>query len=220
MTAEGPRDIFLSCFKCGRIVRSSDKECPRCGLQFGPGTLFECPFCCGLVWRNATVCSTCGIDLTKFSESVERASSGFDMDDFVDTVINTELEEMKSTVRRVSCPGCGLMIRGDESKCPRCDLPLEEAEADCPICGEKIPIASTSCPNCQAVFEKQEEISAESVIKSPAEVRREEPKKPAPAKVSGPKAPKPKASRKPAAGKKKPSSKKGRAKSSKSSKKR
>jgi RNA polymerase subunit RPABC4/transcription elongation factor Spt4 len=206
MTAEGPRDIFLSCFKCGRIVRSSDNECPRCGLKFGPGTLFECPFCCGLVWRNATTCSTCGIDLTKFSESVERASSGFDMDDFVDTVINTELEEMKSTVRRVSCPGCGLMIRGDESKCPRCDLPLEEAEADCPICGEKIPIASTSCPNCKAVFEKAEKVSAESVIERPAEApkAKAKAKAPAPLKTSKPKAP-----RKAPPGKKKTPSKKG-----------
>jgi hypothetical protein len=84
---EAHRDIFLSCFKCGRIVRSSDTECPRCGLQFGPGTLFECPFCCGLIWRNATVCTTCGIDLTKFSESVEKSSSGFDMDEFVDSII-------------------------------------------------------------------------------------------------------------------------------------
>jgi len=156
MSAEEQKEIFLSCFKCGRIVRSSDSECPRCGLQFGPGTLFECPFCCGLVWRNATVCSTCGVDLVKFSESAEKVSAGFDMDSFVDNIIKSELEEIKSTVRRVSCPGCGLMIRGDETKCPRCDLPLEEAEADCPVCGEKIPISANSCPNCKAVFEKAE----------------------------------------------------------------
>ena len=210
MTAEGPRDIFLSCFKCGRIVRSSDNECPRCGLQFGPGTLFECPFCCGLVWRNATTCSTCGIDLTKFSESVERASSGFDMDDFVDAVINTEMKEIKSTVRKVSCPGCGLMIRGDESKCPRCDLPLEEAEADCPICGEKTPIRATSCPNCQAVFEKPEEASAEGILKrSTAAPRAKVTPKPSEGE------PKPGAAKKPASAKKKPGPKKGKAKSSK-----
>lgn len=152
MTAEGGKDVFLSCFKCGRIVRSSDAECPRCGLQFGPGTLFECPFCCGLVWRNARTCSTCGIDLTKFSEGVEKSSAGFDMDQFVDAIITTEVEEMKSTLRRVSCPGCGLMIRGDENRCPRCDLPLEEAQVDCPVCGEQIPISSRSCPKCGAAF--------------------------------------------------------------------
>jgi RNA polymerase subunit RPABC4/transcription elongation factor Spt4 len=210
MTAEGPRDIFLSCFKCGRIVRSSDNECPRCGLQFGPGTLFECPFCCGLVWRNATMCSTCGIDLTKFSESVERASSGFDMDSFVDNVISTELEEIKSTVRRVSCPGCGLMIRGDESKCPRCDLPLEEAEADCPICGEKIPIASTSCPNCQAVFEKPEMTSAEDIVKRPSKPKKA-PKAQEPPKLE----PEPVQAKKAAPAKKKAPSKKGKPKASK-----
>jgi len=152
MTADGHKDIYLSCFKCGRIVRSSDNECPRCGLKFGPGTLFECPFCCGLVWRNATTCQTCGIDLTQFSEGVERASKGFDMDAFVDNIINNELEQMKATVRRVACPGCGLMIRGDESKCPRCELALGEASVECPVCGEKIPISSTTCPNCQAIL--------------------------------------------------------------------
>jgi len=177
MTAEGPKEIFLSCFKCGRIVRSSDTECPRCGLQFGPGTLFECPFCCGLVWRNATTCSTCGIDLSKFSESVEKSSESFDMDEFVDNIITTELEEMKSTVRRVSCPGCGLMIRGDESKCPRCDLPLEEAEADCPVCGEKISISSKSCPNCQAIFETASEGAAPAKPKKPVPKKAEAVKK-------------------------------------------
>ena len=201
MTAEGPKEIFLSCFKCGRIVRSSDTECPRCGLQFGPGTLFECPFCCGLVWRNATTCSTCGIDLTKFSESVEKSSECFDMDEFVDNIITTELEEMKSTVRRVSCPGCGLMIRGDESKCPRCDLPLEEAEADCPVCGEKLPISSKSCPNCKAVFETAPETAEEHrKAKKPA------PKKQVPAKKEAPKPveEKPKPQKKAAAPKKAP----------------
>ena len=181
MTAEGPKEIFLSCSKCGRIVKSSDAECPRCGLQFGPGTLFECPFCCGLVWRNATTCSTCGIDLTKFSESVEKSSESFDMDEFVDNIITTELDEMKSTVRRVSCPGCGLMIRGDESKCPRCDLPLEEAEADCPVCGEKLAISSKSCPNCQAVFE-----SAQEGAETPPKPKKQAAKKAEPSKKPAP----------------------------------
>jgi RNA polymerase subunit RPABC4/transcription elongation factor Spt4 len=156
MMAEEQRDVFLSCFKCGRIVRASDAECPRCGLQFGPGTLFECPFCSGLVWRNATKCSTCGIDLTEFSESVEKTYAGFDMDEFVENIINTELEQIKSMVRRVACPGCGLMIRGDEVNCPRCDLPLAEAKVECPVCSEKMPISSKSCPNCHAVFQDAE----------------------------------------------------------------
>jgi RNA polymerase subunit RPABC4/transcription elongation factor Spt4 len=156
MDAAESREVFLSCFKCGRIVRSSDAECPRCGLQFGPGTLFECPFCSGLVWRNATKCNNCGIDLTEFSDSVEKSSGGFSMDEFVDNIISTELEQIKSLVRRVACPGCGLMIRGDEDKCPRCDLPLTEAKVDCPVCGEKIPISAKSCSSCAAVFEEIE----------------------------------------------------------------
>jgi len=192
MTADGHKDIFLSCFKCGRIVRSSDRECPRCGLQFGPGTLFECPFCCGLVWRNATTCQTCGIDLTQFSEGVERASKGFDMDAFVDNIISSELEQMKTTVRRVSCPGCGLMIRGDETKCPRCELALGEASVECPVCGDKIPISATTCPNCQAVLIVQSPIAEAgpeppqrapaSTGASPTVAKKVAPRKKAPAK--------------------------------------
>jgi RNA polymerase subunit RPABC4/transcription elongation factor Spt4 len=189
MMGEERKDIFLSCFKCGRIVRASDSECPRCGLQFGPGTLFECPFCSGLIWRSATKCSTCGIDLSEFSQSVEKASSGFDMDQFVDTIISTELEEMKSLVRRVACPGCGLMIRGDEEKCPRCDLPLYEAKVDCPVCGEKIPIAAESCPNCEAVFEEAPEEPSEAAEDEPSS---EGAKHPAKAKGAGRKKPAPK----------------------------
>lgn len=166
MAEEEHKHIYLSCFKCGRIVKSIDGECPRCGLKFGPGTLFECPFCCGLIWRNATKCSTCGIDLTKFSESVERSSAGFDMDEFVDSIITSELKSMKTTVRRVACPGCGLMIRGDEDRCPRCDLPLEKAQVDCPLCGEKVPISSASCPTCGAVFEEVAEIVSEGASRA------------------------------------------------------
>ena len=185
---EERRDIFLSCFKCGRIVKSSDAECPRCGLLFGPGTLFECPFCSGLIWRNATACTTCGIDLTKFSENVEKASKGFDMDQFVDSLLTTELKEMKDSIRRVACPGCGLMIRGDEDKCPRCDLPLEQAQVDCPVCGEKVPITSESCGRCGAQFvEKpvavagdEEELEPEAVLDEEAPVAKRKPaKKPA-----------------------------------------
>ncbi len=160
--AEGQKDIFLSCFKCGRIVRACDSECPRCGLQFGPGTLFECPFCSGLVWRNASKCSTCGIDLTEFSNGVEKTFAGFDMDEFVENIINTELEQLKSSTRRVACPGCGLMIRGDEEKCPRCDLPLAEVSVICPVCGEKMQFDAKSCPNCRAEFEDQVEIPKEA----------------------------------------------------------
>jgi RNA polymerase subunit RPABC4/transcription elongation factor Spt4 len=155
---EGQKDIFLSCFKCGRIVRACDSECPRCGLQFGPGTLFECPFCSGLVWRNASKCSTCGIDLTEFSLGVEKTFAGFDMDEFVENIIDTELEQLRSSTRRVACPGCGLMIRGDEEKCPRCDLPLAEVNVICPVCGEKMQFDAKSCPNCRAEFEDRMEI--------------------------------------------------------------
>ncbi|MDH3365290.1 MAG: hypothetical protein OEM29_04730 [Thermoplasmata archaeon] len=174
---EGQKDIFLSCFKCGRIVRACDSECPRCGLQFGPGTLFECPFCSGLVWRNASKCSTCGIDLTEFSLGVEKTFAGFDMDEFVENIINTELEQLKSSTRRVACPGCGLMIRGDEEKCPRCDLPLAEVNVICPVCGEKMQFDAKSCPNCRAEFEDRMEIPgkappSESVMDKSAVVKK------------------------------------------------
>jgi RNA polymerase subunit RPABC4/transcription elongation factor Spt4 len=164
MMAEERMDVFLSCFKCGRIVRAGDSECPRCGLQFGPGTLFECPFCSGLVWRNASKCSTCGTDLAEFSISVERTFAGFDMDEFVENIINTELEQLRSSSRKVACPGCGLMIRGDEEKCPRCDLPLGDVSVVCPVCGEKMAMDVTCCPNCKALFTDDEirEVSAEA----------------------------------------------------------
>jgi DNA-directed RNA polymerase subunit RPC12/RpoP len=203
MSADGSKDVFLSCFKCGRIVKSSDTECPRCGLQFGPGTLFECPFCCGLVWRTASVCTTCGIDLTKFSEGVAKASSGFDMDDFVDTMLHTELEEIKSEVRRVACPGCGLMIRGDEIRCPRCDLALAQTLVDCPVCGDRLAMSSSSCPNCGAAFK---EIPGGAAVQAPAKEGVQKPPKQAPKKSKGPA--KPKAAKKATPAKKKPAGRK------------
>jgi tetratricopeptide (TPR) repeat protein len=52
----------------------------------------------------------------------------------------------------IKCPGCGLVVTGDEVKCPRCDLPFETASFDCPICGEEVEFSSRSCPKCGAVF--------------------------------------------------------------------
>jgi len=143
---------FLSCFKCGRIVRSTDEECPRCGMKFGPGTLFECPFCAGLVWRNAEKCSTCMTDLIKFARQIKDGLEKFSMDGFVDELIEVELENIRRGARRVACPSCGLMIRGDEEYCPRCEMHLKDAKVDCPVCGEKLPITDQSCWSCSTVF--------------------------------------------------------------------
>jgi len=144
--------IFLSCFKCGRIVRSTDEACPRCGMKFGEGTLFECPFCAGLVWRNAQRCSTCKTDLIKFSKEIGESLKSFSMDGFVGDIIQTELESIRPDVLRLACPSCGLMIHGDEERCPRCDMVLKGSKVDCPVCGEKVVYSDGSCWNCGTPF--------------------------------------------------------------------
>jgi hypothetical protein len=126
------------------------------------------------------------------------------MDEFVDSLLTTELKEMKESVRRVACPGCGLMIRGDEDRCPRCDLELGRAQVDCPVCGEKIPISSESCNKCGAVFvekpgaatEEESEQAREAVLgdEAPA-VRKKADKKAAPPKKKPAKKAKPKKGR-------------------------
>ena len=152
MAGDGGQATFLSCFKCGRIVRSSDDECPRCGMRFGQGTLFECPFCAGLVWRNAKSCPTCKTDLIKFSKEIADSLKNFSMDGFVGDIIQTELETVRPEIMRVSCPSCGLMIHGDEERCPRCDMLLRGNKVDCPVCGEKVVWTEGSCWNCGTPF--------------------------------------------------------------------
>jgi RNA polymerase subunit RPABC4/transcription elongation factor Spt4 len=152
VTTKGGPVTFLSCFKCGRIVRSADDECPRCGMRFGQGTLFECPFCAGLVWRNAEQCPTCKTDLIKFSKEIADSLKNFSMDGFVGDIIHTELEMVHPEVMRVSCPSCGLMIHGDEERCPRCDMLLHGSKVDCPVCGEKVIYTEGSCWNCGTPF--------------------------------------------------------------------
>ena len=149
---KGGPETFLSCFKCGRIVRSADDECPRCGMKFGQGTLFECPFCAGLVWRNADHCPTCKTDLIKFSKEIGASMKNFSMDGFVGDILQTELETIRPDVMRVSCPSCGLMIHGDEERCPRCDMLLRGSKVDCPVCGEKVIYSEGSCWNCGTIF--------------------------------------------------------------------
>lgn len=152
MTDKGGAATFLSCFKCGRIVRSSDEECPRCGMKFGPGTLFECPFCAGLVWRSAERCTTCKTDLVEFSKEIGGSLESFSMDGFVDEMLEVEMDNIKHGALRVACPSCGLMIRGDEERCPRCGMLLKGVKVDCPVCGEKVVLIDEKCKNCGTVF--------------------------------------------------------------------
>jgi len=165
MSEKSAKVTFLSCFKCGRIVRSTDEECPRCGMKFGPGTLFECPFCAGLVWRSAEVCSTCKTDLVKFAKEIGENLDTFSMDGFVDEIIQSELTKIRKSAIRVACPSCGLMITGTEERCPRCDMILAGAKVDCPVCGEKVLLSDEKCSNCGTAFyelvEEEEEERAE-----------------------------------------------------------
>jgi tetratricopeptide (TPR) repeat protein len=92
-------------------------------------------------------------------------------------------------VGTIPCPGCGLMLTGDEKNCPRCDLPLDDAVVDCPICGEDVPIASSLCPKCGAAVRKAHEgvqgRASEAEIPAPAS---EMPSKPKPKPRAKPRA--------------------------------
>lgn len=174
MSDRSGKVTFLSCFKCGRIVRSTDDECPRCGMKFGPGTLFECPFCAGLVWRSAEVCSTCKTDLVKFAKEIGDNLETFSMDGFVDEIIQTELTKIRKSAIRVACPSCGLMITGTEERCPRCDMMLAGTKVDCPVCGEKVPLSDEKCKNCGTTFyELAEEEEEEKVERERAVIKAE-----------------------------------------------
>ena len=179
MTKPGGTVTLLSCFKCGRIVNSTDEECPRCGMKFGPGTLFECPFCAGLVWRNAKQCSACKTDLEKFAREVGDNLKTFSMDGFVGDILQKELEAVHPEVMRVACPSCGLMIHGDEERCPRCGMFLRGVKVDCPVCGEKVFVKDGSCWNCGTPFIEKEQIAtAPQQVSTPAEEEKVKKKSP------------------------------------------
>jgi len=144
--------IYLTCFKCGRVVRSTDSACARCGMVFTAGTLFECPFCSGLLWRDVGRCTTCGVDLREFSDQVARRSERLDVDGFTEELLADELETVRSVNRRVACPECGFMLSGDEAACPRCGQALVGAMAACPVCGERVELGALRCPSCDADF--------------------------------------------------------------------
>jgi predicted RNA-binding Zn-ribbon protein involved in translation (DUF1610 family) len=121
-------------------------------MKFGEGTLFECPFCAGLVWRNAESCPTCKTDLVKFAKDIGSSIENFSMDGFVGDILQTELDTINPDILRFSCPSCGLMIHGNEMRCPRCDMILHGSKVDCPVCGEKVVYTEGSCWNCGTPF--------------------------------------------------------------------
>lgn len=181
------KPIYLTCFKCGRVVRSTDASCARCGTVFTAGTLFECPFCSGLLWRDVGRCTTCGVDLREFSEEVARRSEGLDVDSFTEELLAEELEAVRSSERRVACPECGYMLAGDEPACLRCGQSLLGAKVSCPVCGERVDLGSPRCLSCGADFaELMEPLAAieEAGLAHPA-ARGRTRKPPKPAKAKG-----------------------------------
>jgi len=81
----------------------------------------------------------------------------------------------KPVVVPIKCPGCGHVLKGDETKCPMCDLPLESASFDCPICSEEVAFSADSCPKCGAIF-RGVPVEAKELEKAVEEAAKEQPK--------------------------------------------
>ena len=90
-------------------------------------------------------------------------------------VPNTPIPEVK-----VTCPGCGLELKGGEAKCVRCGIPLavDDDLLECPDCGARFVPGAKVCPKCGVSFVDEAEAALpepmpEPYVEAPRPVTRE-----------------------------------------------
>ena len=116
--------------------------CPFCGKNI-PANVEKCPFCQTPIERVIRKRELDKIIEKRIMRKLKSSNSA--KDDAAPTLPETPMPEVK-----VSCPGCGLELKGGETKCSRCGVPLagEDNLMQCPDCGASFAEGAKTCPKC------------------------------------------------------------------------
>ena len=136
-------------------------HCPLCGKKV-PSDADKCPFC---------------------STSIDRINVRRDIDKVIERrlmrKIKAKAEPPKTSPDvpsasipevKVTCPGCGLELKGGEAKCSRCGIPLAEEEdlLECPDCDARFAPGTNACPKCGVSFVNEAEVALPEILPGPS----------------------------------------------------
>jgi len=151
---------LVECGECGAFIPAASKRCPKCGVEFEPGTM-KCSECGAWIPAESTECPNCGV---KFIGEAEEEG------DYLDRM-KMEYEEMRSQFRELAKGELGKKFsdkqfevwwKGQPSFISFEDWLAKEEEkkkegpVPCPVCGTLNPKEATVCHKCGTVFGARE----------------------------------------------------------------
>ena len=167
---------MVECGECAALIPEASKRCPKCGVQFEPGTA-KCSECSAWIPSNSTQCPECG---TKFiTEAIKEEEDAHikRMREQYESYVETYREEAKIEMGRKYTDArfptwwkkhpafisFEQWLSQEEEK-------LKSGGTPCPVCGIHNPRGSPICQKCGSTLE---------VLKAPTEpVKDAPPRKP------------------------------------------
>lgn len=167
---------MVECGECGALIPEASKRCPKCGVQFEPGTA-KCSECNAWIPSNSTQCPECGIKFITEAIEEEEGAHIKKMREQYESYVDTYREEAKIEMGRKYSDArfptwwkkhpafisFEQWLSQEEEK-------LKSGGSLCPVCATHNPRGSPICQKCGSTLE---------VPKAPAEpVKEEPPRKP------------------------------------------
>ncbi len=162
---------MVECGECGALIPEASKHCPKCGVQFEPGTV-KCSECGAWIPSNSASCPDCG---TKFiTEAIEGDPHMMKMrkqyDSYVDAyreeamrVMGTDYSEGKFPEwwkRQPTYLSFEQWLSREEER-------LRSEGSLCPICGTHNPYGFPICQKCGRGLEAPKTILESTPMEKP-----------------------------------------------------
>ena len=145
-------------------------HCPLCGKKV-PSDVDKCPFCSTHIDKIMLKREVDRVIERRLMRKIKASAAEAP----AAPVPNTPIPEVK-----VTCPGCGLELKGGEAKCSRCGIPLavDDDLLECPDCGAQFVPGAKACPKCGVPFVDEAETALpepmpEPYVEAPRPVIRE-----------------------------------------------
>jgi len=137
------------CPKCGTSIPGRKATCPSCGTKLRSPARSRCPSCGELIPRNSKKCPICNVDIPERPARARSKAVKKTEDQHVTDLVETEPPQAKEQDNKPTCPKCGALLTGTESRCPKCDQePVDESGTRCQVCGTTVEKGLRECSNC------------------------------------------------------------------------
>lgn len=150
---------MVECGECAALIPEASKRCPKCGVQFEPGTA-KCSECSAWIPSNSTQCPECG---TKFiTEAIKEEEDAYikRMREQYEAYVETYREEAKLEMGRKYTDARFPNWWKKHSAFISFEQWLSQEEAKlksggtlCPVCGIHNPRGSPICQKCGSTLE-------------------------------------------------------------------